>query len=145
MTVREARAEDFARIDLQDAQLLRAVPLSEEVGRAVLDKSNALSILGMSGECLAISGITERDADTGVVWVLLSRQAAKHMLGVTKILKEAMQLNSAGYKFVETVVNSDFVAGHRWARMFGFEKICAAGLDPDRQALDLYRRVNDDT
>lgn len=142
MTIRETIAADFAAIDVQDTQILRGLCLTEDVGAAVLEKSNALTILNDHGACMCIAGVIEVGPATASVWVILAGWAGRHMPAITKILKWAMEQNTRGYKTVETVVRSDFLNGHRWARLFGFVKVreqyCT---DPDGNFEDLYRRA----
>ena len=142
MIVRQAIVDDFVRLDLQPMQALRSVDLNLVVGRMALRISHALTVLDAEKTPLSIAGVTETGSDTVFVWVLLSARAKKHMLALTRILKQAMHDNTRGYKFVETLVRSDFGPGHRWAKMFGFECVQPGrSKDPDGNTEDLYRRA----
>ena len=142
MIVRQAKAEDFDLMEVQPMQALRSIKIDLGVGYAALRISHALTVLEAENVPLAIAGVTETGPDTVFVWVLLSGRAGKHMLGLTRILKRAMHENTRGYKFVETLVRSDFGPGHRWARLFGFECVQQRrSKDPDGNFEDLYRRA----
>ena len=142
MIIRQAKAEDFDLMDVQPMQALRSIKIDLGVGCAALRISHALTVLDAENVPLAIAGVTETAPDTVFVWVLLSRLAGKHMLAITRILKQAMHENTQGYKFVETLVRSDFGPGHRWAGMFGFECVePGRSKDPDGNTEDLYRRA----
>lgn len=142
MIVRQAIAEDFAKLDLQPMQALEALKMDAAIGDLILRTSHAMTVLEAENAPLAIAGATETAPDTVFVWVLLSTLAGKHMLALTRILKRAMDENTRGYEFVETLVRSDFGHGHRWAVMFGFDRVWPGrSRDPDGNAEDLYRRA----
>lgn len=141
MIVRESTLADFYSIDLQESQkhLSRFFPQAIE---DVLVRCNSLTILNDNGACMALAGVTEKDKETAVVWVLLAGWAGRHMFGLTKLLKKLMAANTEGYRQIETVVYSDFKAGHRWARLFGFELLQKEYIhDAAGRPEDLYRRV----
>ena len=142
MIVRRAISDDFGLMDIQPMQALKSIKIDLGVGCAALRISHALTVLDAENRPLAIAGVTETAPDTVFVWVLLSGRASKHMLTITRILKRAMHENTQGYKFVETLVRSDFGPGHRWAKMFGFECVQPGrSKDPDGNTEDLYRRA----
>ena len=142
MIARAAVAEDFLHIEIQPMQTLRGVVLNMSMAKAVLKISHALTVLDAKNRVLAIAGVTETQPDTIFVWVFLSKDAGRYMLGLTRLLRRAMRENTRGYKTIETLVRSDFGPGHRWAKMFGFECVQPGrSKDPDGNTEDLYRRA----
>ena len=142
MIARAAVAEDFLHIEIQPMQTLRGVVLNMSMAKAVLKISHALTVLDAKNRVLAIAGVTETQPDTIFVWVFLSKDAGRYMLGLTRLLRRAMRENTRGYKTIETLVRSDFGPGHRWARLFGFECVQQRrSKDPDGNFEDLYRRA----
>ena len=142
MIARAAVAEDFLHIEIQPMQTLRGVVLNMSMAKAVLKISHALTVLDAKNRVLAIAGVTETQVDTIFVWVFLSKDAGRHMLGLTRLLRRAMRENTRGYKTIETLVRSDFGPGHRWAKMFGFACVQPGrSRDPDGNLEDLYRRA----
>lgn len=142
MTTRETIVDDFLNIEIQPMQATESFKLNRGIAGSILEISHALTVLDAEKTPLAIAGVTETGSDTVFVWVLLSARAKKHMLALTRILKQAMHDNTRGYKFVETLVRSDFGPGHRWAKMFGFECVQPGrSRDPDGNLEDLYRRA----
>ena len=142
MIARAAVAEDFEHIEIQPMQTLRGVVLNMSMAKAVLKISHALTVLDAKNRVLAIAGVTETQPDTIFVWVFLSKDAGRYMLGLTRLLRRAMRENTRGYKTIETLVRSDFGPGHRWAKMFGFACVQPGrSRDPDGNLEDLYRRA----
>lgn len=70
------------------------------------------------------------------LWAMLSGDACKHMVWVTRVAKRLLQLR-AGARRLEIIVKSDFKAAHRWAEMLGFrwhhheERFLPDGSDAD--------------
>ena len=142
MIARAAVAEDFLHIEIQPMQTLRGVVLNMSMAQAVMKISHALTVLDAKNRVLAIAGVTETQPDTIFVWVFLSKDAGRYMLGLTRLLRRAMRENTRGYKTIETLVRSDFGPGHRWAKMFGFACVQPGrSRDPDGILEDLYRRA----
>lgn len=52
-------------------------------------------------------------------WALLSKDAGKHLLRITRIIERLLVLN--GDQRVEAYIKCDFVNAHRWISLFGFE------------------------
>ena len=142
MMARAAVAEDFSHIEIQPMQALRGFDFNLATGIMILEVSHALTLLDAENRVMAIAGVIEKRPGVASVWVLLARDAGRHMLAITRFLKWAMRENTRGYKTIETLVRSDFGPGHRWAKMFGFACVQPGrSKDPDGNLEDLYRRA----
>lgn len=64
-------------------------------------------------------------------WAMLSREASKHMLAVTRCIKRLIYLHSSDPDEskipMEAMIRNDFPEAHRWAAMLGFEKTSEDG------------------
>lgn len=69
--------------------------------------------------CVAAAGIVPIYAERAAAWALISKEAGPYMRRITKAVKKALELDPTPR--IETVVNADFINGHRWARMIGME------------------------
>jgi hypothetical protein len=53
-------------------------------------------------------------------WAVLSDDAGRHMVRITRAVKRGLELHSA--ERIETTVQAGFEAGMRWAKALGFEE-----------------------
>lgn len=80
-------------------------------------------------------GIAPIWSGRSMLWALVSDQACKHMLFITRGVKRFIELHQGGR--IETIVRSDFKQAHRWAKMLGLnwhhheERYLPGGLDAD--------------
>ena len=141
MRIKTTDAADFTRLDPQDEQAHDLVQYTLEYGRKVLAACEAATILSNDGVVVAIVGVVVVHPGRALVWTMLARDAGRHMLGLTKTVKKLLQ-GFCNYDRVEATVRADFSPGHRWARLFGFERECTMRrFGPDGQDYDLYARV----
>jgi len=75
------------------------------------------------------------------VWALIAKDAGRKFFYIHKMVERALRLHPC--KRVETTVTSDFVEGHRWMTMLGFEREgCMRAYTPEGLDTDLYARVS---
>lgn len=75
------------------------------------------------------------------LWAMLSVDACKHMVWVTRVAKRLLTL-CAGERRLEIIVKSDFEAAHRWATMLGFRlHHHEERFMPDGSDADIYVRI----
>lgn len=88
----------------------------------------------------ACAGFIPQWEGRAIAWALISAEAGRHFVTITRAVKRAMDLHQ--FRRVETAVAHEFPQGHRWARMLGFTR---EGLmrryTPDGRDCDLYARV----
>lgn len=71
-----------------------------------------------NGKPVACAGIVEVWPGRGYAWALLSEQAGRWMVQISRAVRRAIALS--GLRRIEMAVDADFVAGRRWAVMLGF-------------------------
>lgn len=125
---------------LQEAQAVLA-PLLDEPGYAATLIEAGPAFAGLADNfVVACAGVVRLSAHRGHGWALIGQAAPRHFAGIHRAV--AGFLDGLDLRRVETAVDSDFAAGHRWVRMLGFVRegrMRAYGLD-GRDA-DLYARV----
>jgi hypothetical protein len=130
----------LAALRLQDAQALLA-PLVTEPGYADMLIAAGPAFAGVAGgRVVGCAGIVMLSVGRGHAWALLGSGPKCGFIAVHRAV--AGFLDGQRLRRIETAVDSDFAAGHRWARMLGFARegrMRAYGLD-GRDA-DLYARV----
>ena len=86
-------------------------------------------------------GVYNDGMGRGTLWALVSQDIGKHMVQVTKLCKQFF--NTSGYRRLETVVDCDFEAGHRWMRLLGFTKEAErmSAYYPDGRDCSLYAKI----
>jgi hypothetical protein len=70
-----------------------------------------------NGVPIACAGIVQIWPGRGYAWALLSEQAGRWMLQITRAVRRAMALS--GLRRIEMAVDSVFEAGARWALLLG--------------------------
>ncbi len=73
----------------------------------------------VGGEVIGCAGVLPMWAGRGYLWALLSRHASRHMLALTRVIRE--RLPTLGYRRLELVVDAEFRDAFRWALMLGFD------------------------
>ncbi len=116
MVVVPFKAEHFKKIDLQDAQAKMRSVFDDNMLLAV-EMMHSFSVL-LNDEVIAIFGACEKNNGDGIVWVMLSKKACKHMIALTRLgLRFLRTLN---FSRIEADVDCEFTQGHRWAQLAGF-------------------------
>lgn len=81
---------------------------------------NHFSISAWAGmECIAAAGVVSIYKDRGVAWAFLGAKAGPYMPRLTAKVRSV--LNAQPMKRIEMLVDYDFEAGHRWAKVLGFK------------------------
>jgi len=128
----------LAALSLQDAQAVLA-PLVTEPGYAEMLIAAGPAFAGLArGRVVGCAGIVMLSAGRAHAWALLGPVCP--LVAVHRAVADF--LDGQRLRRIETAVDSDFAAGHRWAEMLGFARegrMRAYGLD-GRDA-DLYARV----
>ncbi len=116
-----------------DARVDTALALSSQGGAwAVLD----------GGEVLAIAGVAEQWPGRGLAWCLLSKDAGRRMVGITRMV--GRYLGALDYRRIEMYVDAQFCEGCRWAELLGFKNETPEGMDgffPNGNRAFMYGRT----
>lgn len=105
-------------LNLQLAQR-EALPLLTDVIVNELERGQSFTAL-INGVPLICCGVHSDGMGRGVLWALVSQDMGRHMVQITKLCRQFF--DNAGYRRLETVVDYDFEAGHRWMKLLGFTK-----------------------
>jgi hypothetical protein len=113
--------EHLTSLALQEGQAYMQSYLSEPgYANFLLSAGPALTVMA-AGKVIAIAGIAEVWAGRGAAWLLMADGAGRrHMVALHRAVRA--YLDGCGVRRVECYVDRDFLAGHRWARMLGFER-----------------------
>ena len=91
----------------------------DEAMLATLEAGNSWTLLSDEGAPIACGGIMVWWQGRYLCWAYLNAGSGGYMVAITKMVKKI--LGKAGPGRYELVVKADFAAGHRWAKMLGFE------------------------
>ena len=141
MTVREFKPEDLDALDgrLQPAQAHLQARMKEPDYAGSIQKGEAFTV-EHGGVVVACAGVIELWPNRGLAWSLIARDAGAAFPAFTK----AVARHLAGTRFhrVECYVDWAFTAGHRWARMLGFNfEGKLIGFSPAKTDMAMYARV----
>jgi len=107
-----------------------------------LEKFPSWSVVDeVDGAVIACGGAFPRWPHVAQAWSYLGTGRPHRFLWIHRCVLQF--LNACGFARVEILVRTDFAAGHRWARMLGFE-LEAPRLrlyGPDRLDYSLYARI----
>lgn len=137
---RSFHPSDPARISAQRQQADEKLFGSTIASSEVLAGGLAISAWE-NGVCIGCAGILELWQDRASAWCLMSEACGKHLLEITRVIREALDLHPA--RRIEMTVLADFPAGIRWARMLGFRVETPEPMRRYMQERDayLYARV----
>lgn len=112
------RAADLAELDLQDAQQdLRSQFGDPAYGSALEATQAAFTARDESGAVLCCAGVHEVWPGRGVAWALISRHAGPEFRAIHRAASGF--LAQSQLRRIEMVVDANFPAGKRWAKMLG--------------------------
>lgn len=115
MNIIPFKAEHLDSIRRQSMQ--QAHKMAEFTGEELESVSEAITGM-VGGQVIFCVGRCRQWEGRYILWAILSEDACKHMLAITRAVKRALLL-CAGR--LEIQVRSDFPEGRRWASMLGFK------------------------
>ena len=136
--IRKTVAEDFVRIDLQDAQYLDKKTLNNWDATSVL--GNPCWTLEEDGIVYFIGGIHPVHYRRYIMWAFLSKYAGKKLLAITREVERVILTYSQVR--MEVLVDSYFNNGHKWVKMLGFQhEGTLRAYTQDGKDMDMYARI----
>ncbi|TQV80771.1 GNAT family acetyltransferase [Denitrobaculum tricleocarpae] len=133
------RAEHLENLTLQPAQSDMARYMSQSYGTALAQSGNAFTAI-KGGRVLGCAGVELIWANRGIAWSLLGKMTGPEMLGIHRRVSEF--LNKQSLRRIEMTVDAAHTAGHRWARMLGFQlEGRLQAYTPEGRDCDLYARI----
>jgi hypothetical protein len=140
MRIEPFTADHLRGLALQPSQALMQRTLGDPAYGAMLASSNLAWTAFDDDDVLACMGLIPMWEHRAYAWGLLAVEAGRHLLGITRAVWRTMELHP--FRRIETTVRADFVEGHRWARLLGFEREGAlTAYAPDGATCDMYARI----
>lgn len=122
ITVIPFKPEHAMAIQLQPKQL-ETVGVIHPADAAELARIGP-AFTGVDGDkVIFCGGRAEMWQGRALCWSLLSADAGKHMVRMTRIARRLLDMQE-GYGRVEALVREDFEQAHRWVKMLGFKFEC---------------------
>lgn len=139
MNIVQMMPEHLQLLALQNVQLCMEPRLSKQYGADLAQHGQAYA--GVEGNTVIIcAGVLNLWEGRMQAWALVSREAGPHFATIHKAVRRFLDMCDA--RRIETAVDTQFEAGHRWARLLGFERECTMkAYAPDGRDCDLYARV----
>jgi len=91
------------------------------------------------GRIVCCAGLVNLWEGRASAWALLSADSGRCMISIHRAVAEFF--DGCGIERVEAYVVPDFMPGHRWARMLGFEREGRMRAFQRGQDMDMYARV----
>ena len=119
MEVVSFNAKYLLAMVLQDAQqFMSNLVFDDEYCEQLAAAGPAHTVL-VGDKPIMCAGVAEMWANRYAAWAWVSKDAGRHMVGLTRIVDD--YLNTRPYKRIEAYVDARFPQGHRWAKMLNFE------------------------
>lgn len=97
----------------------------------------------VSGQCIGCAGLVKVWDGRAMAWAVLSDQTGKYMRAITA--RTAKCIRESEYRRIEAQVATDFVAGHRWVQLLGFQyEARLRKWFPDGGDVDQYSLIRDE-
>tara|TARA_R110000803_G_scaffold58798_5_gene117050 strand:+ start:182 stop:601 length:420 start_codon:yes stop_codon:yes gene_type:complete len=126
------------QLKLQPAQAyLSSAVTEEELGLEQHPSHTAMR----GSEVLGCAGVIEQWEGRGTAWALIGETGPKDFITIHRAVKRFLDV--CYFKRIELTVDCDFPAGHRWAKMLGFDMECErmVAYGPKEKDASLYSRV----
>lgn len=118
MEVVPFKSEHFYAIEPQVAQNYVRELVSKAHVKA-LEQGGSFTCMH-EGKPVCCHGWMEVFPHRAIAWAYLDKSAGKHLAKITRIGRAMME--GLKYNRIEMEVDCEFEAGHRWAKMLGFQK-----------------------
>lgn len=140
MNIVQFEPKHLEELLLQPSQALMQPVLSNpDYGRGLASAGPAFTGIAEEG-VIACMGLIPQWQDRAIAWGLISAEAGRHFVQITKAVFRTMELYP--YRRIEASVLTQFEQGHRWAKLLGFKRECTMkAYLPNGDDCDLYARV----
>lgn len=139
MIVAPLRLEHVRALRLQQAQEPFACHLTQEYVESLIEHGRAWAVVD-DNTVVACAGFVEQWSNRAYAWALIGSEAGRRMVAFTRIVRRF--LDESPWPRIETAVDEQFEAGHRWAVALGFTKEgVMRHYSPDGRDCALYGRV----
>ena len=137
--VRPFHPADLAVIKLQPAQMYLSEWVTKDQAEALAEYPSYTAFDGPSA--VAAAGIVPMWQGRAMAWAFIASIGPQRFIRVHRAVKHF--LDGCFIQRIEMTVDSDFPAGHRWARLLGFELEAERmqSYAPDGHDCALYARV----
>jgi hypothetical protein len=133
-------AEHLRTLTLQPAQRDFAERLCDDGYARMLTEAGCAVTACYDGRVFACGGAIELWPGRAQVWSLISADAGPHFVAIVRGMRRFLALQDAHR--IEAVVDTNFAAGHRLARMLGFVREGTMRAYDQGRDCDLYARVS---
>jgi len=141
MNIEPYKASDLYNLDLQDGQAYLSDWVTVDQAKALEDNGWAYTGF-VNDKPIACIGLLPIWQGRGMAWAYISCEAVgRQFIPIHKAVSRF--LDACYLQRIEMTVDCEFEAGHRWARMLGFEMEaeCMKSYRPDGGDCSLYARV----
>lgn len=134
------QADHLNQLKLQPIQAFLQDVLGEKCGESIEQHSTAFTGLWYN-EVVGCAGVTPLWPGVETAWALLGQKIPMTFVCIHKSV--AMFLENRQVRRIETMVDCDHVAGHRWAHALGFicEAPCMSRRSADGRDMAMYART----
>jgi len=126
-------------IELQESQAYLGSWVTPDIAKAL---EAHISFTGIANDkVIACAGMIKRSECWGTLWAYLSKDAGKHLISIHKASRKLIE--GSMLKRIDTTVDCEFEAGHRWMKLLGFEMEAERMrcYRPDGGDSSLYARI----
>lgn len=125
MGVHKFHEDDLFLIRLRDRDIAEFQPAR---GTGMMDatafkaeKGEAYT-LTIDGKVICIAGLFEMWPGVAEVWTLMSDEAHRYGIAITRFIKKLIAEHTGDYHRVQCTVAEDYEISHKWLNVLGFER-----------------------
>jgi len=139
MIVLPLRPYHLREMTLQNSQAYAGPLITDEYAATICKLGEAFA--GMThGQVVCCAGVLPQWEGRAIAWALFSKDAGRHLHGITKAVKQFLELQRI--RRIETWVDATFPPAIRWIEMLGFQfEAEMRAYGPQGQTGLLYSRL----
>lgn len=139
MRIEKFTPEHLDALSLQDAQAYIGQFVTPEYAAWLAEYGDGYTVID-GDYVVACAGVAKQWEGRGMAWALLAKESGRCFLPLHRAVLR--YLDFAGYRRIEATVDAEFMPGHRWLMMLGFEREGRMpAYAPDGRTHDLYARI----
>lgn len=119
ITVMKLKASDFDMITCQESMAYLNSSMSDDVKLGFERQNDSYTLINEEGRVVCCGGVVDMWGGRGELWAIFDKNCKKDFIGIFRTISRFIE--NIPYRRLESVVDWDFKAGHRFVEMLGFK------------------------
>jgi len=115
-------AKNMSEICIQEGSEVNQLKKGKDILGYYMKWNEQVIAIIVDGNCVAIMGYEEPNAETAAIWLVTSSKIAKYPLILCKTIKKSLEFIKGMYNYIFTYMPDNTTEGHKkWAKLLGFD------------------------